>query len=211
MYGGSGVSPAGSPVSRSRQRPSPRCSSSSTGPYVRPGAEPPGRPREPLPEVAAEPLEQQHLAARPLDPDPGRHDARVVDDDERAAGLLGQVGERAVADRAGRPLVDEQARGVAPGGRVLGDQLRRQVVVELGRFHPTSTLPLLSVDEDAIERARERLQAAAEGRAEPGAVEAALERARDQIEGLAQAAAELSGLAARPRSASPSRRGCAAR
>jgi hypothetical protein len=51
---------------------------------------------------------------------------------------------------------------------------------------------LLSVDEDAIERARERLQAAAEGRIEPGAVEAALERARDQIEGLAQAAAELS-------------------
>jgi hypothetical protein len=47
------------------------------------------------------------------------------------------------------------------------------------------------VDEDAIERARGRLQAAAEGRAEPGAVEAALERARDQIEGLAQAAAEL--------------------
>ena len=47
------------------------------------------------------------------------------------------------------------------------------------------------MDEDAIERARERLQAAAEGRAEPGAVEAALERARDQIEGLAQAAAEL--------------------
>jgi len=48
------------------------------------------------------------------------------------------------------------------------------------------------VDENAIERARERLQAAAEGRADPGAVEAALERARDQIEGLAQAAAELS-------------------
>ncbi len=47
------------------------------------------------------------------------------------------------------------------------------------------------MDEDAIERARERLQAAAEGRAEPGAIEAALERARDQIEGLAQAAAEL--------------------
>ena len=47
------------------------------------------------------------------------------------------------------------------------------------------------MDEDAIERARERLQAAAEGRADPGAVEAALERARDQIEGLAQAAAEL--------------------
>ena len=47
------------------------------------------------------------------------------------------------------------------------------------------------MDEDAIERARERLQAAAAGRADPAAVEAALERAREQIEGLAQAAAEL--------------------
>ncbi len=48
------------------------------------------------------------------------------------------------------------------------------------------------MEEDAIDRVRERLQAAAEGRADPGAVEAALERARDQIEGLAQTAAELS-------------------
>ena len=37
MYGGSGVSPAGSPSRRTRQRPSPRCSRSVTGPYVRPG------------------------------------------------------------------------------------------------------------------------------------------------------------------------------
>jgi flagellar biosynthesis/type III secretory pathway protein FliH len=45
--------------------------------------------------------------------------------------------------------------------------------------------------DDAIERARERLEAAAEGRPDPAAVEAALERARAQIEELAQAAAEL--------------------
>ena len=67
----------------------------------------------------------------------------------------------------------------------------------------TGVIRSLFVDEDAIERVRERLQAvieraqerlqaAAEGRADPGAVEAALERARDQIEGLALAAAELS-------------------
>jgi hypothetical protein len=47
------------------------------------------------------------------------------------------------------------------------------------------------MDDAAIERAKERLAAAAEGRAGPGDVEAALERAREQIEALAQTAAEL--------------------
>jgi hypothetical protein len=45
--------------------------------------------------------------------------------------------------------------------------------------------------DDAIERARERLEAAAEGRTDPAAVDAALERARAQIEELALAAAQL--------------------
>jgi hypothetical protein len=47
------------------------------------------------------------------------------------------------------------------------------------------------MDEGAIERARERLAAAAEGRPDAAAVDAALERARAQVEALAQAAAEL--------------------
>ncbi len=45
--------------------------------------------------------------------------------------------------------------------------------------------------DEAIERARERLREAAEGRTNPAAVEAALERAQAQVEELAQAAAEL--------------------
>jgi len=45
--------------------------------------------------------------------------------------------------------------------------------------------------DDAIERARERLEAAAEGRPDPAAVDAALERARAQVEELALAAAQL--------------------
>lgn len=45
--------------------------------------------------------------------------------------------------------------------------------------------------DEAIERARERLREAAEGRPDAAAVDAALERARAQIEELAQAAAEL--------------------
>ena len=47
------------------------------------------------------------------------------------------------------------------------------------------------MDEGAIERARERLAGAAEGRTDPAAVEAALERARAGIEALAETAASL--------------------
>jgi vacuolar-type H+-ATPase subunit E/Vma4 len=47
------------------------------------------------------------------------------------------------------------------------------------------------MDETALERAKERLERAAEGRAEAAELEAALERARGQIEALAQAAAEF--------------------
>ncbi|HEV8603701.1 MAG TPA: hypothetical protein VGQ68_09950 [Gaiellaceae bacterium] len=47
------------------------------------------------------------------------------------------------------------------------------------------------MDEGAIERARERLEQAAQGRPGPGDVEAALERARTQIESLAELASQL--------------------
>jgi hypothetical protein len=54
------------------------------------------------------------------------------------------------------------------------------------------------MDEGAIERARERLAGAAEGRSDPAALEAALERARAGIEALAQTTAEIeSSLPAR--------------
>jgi hypothetical protein len=45
--------------------------------------------------------------------------------------------------------------------------------------------------DDVIERARERLREAAEGRPDAAAVDAVLERTRAQVEDLAQAAAEL--------------------
>jgi two-component sensor histidine kinase len=47
------------------------------------------------------------------------------------------------------------------------------------------------MDEAAIARAKERIDQAAQGRIEPGDVDAALERARTQIEELAQLAAGL--------------------
>lgn len=47
------------------------------------------------------------------------------------------------------------------------------------------------MDHEAIERARERIAAAAEGRPDAGAIDATLERARQGLEELAAAAAEL--------------------
>ena len=45
--------------------------------------------------------------------------------------------------------------------------------------------------DEAVERAKERLEQAAEGRVEPAAVDAALERTREALEELAQTTAEL--------------------
>jgi hypothetical protein len=47
------------------------------------------------------------------------------------------------------------------------------------------------VDQNVLERARERLDEAAQGKAQPSDVDAALERARAQVEALAATAAEL--------------------
>ena len=47
------------------------------------------------------------------------------------------------------------------------------------------------VENDALERARERISEAAEGKAKPADVEAALDRARAQVEALAATAAAL--------------------
>jgi hypothetical protein len=47
------------------------------------------------------------------------------------------------------------------------------------------------MDEAALERAKQRIAAAAEGRPQPAELEAALERSRAQVEALAAAAAEL--------------------
>src|SRR4051812_30224288 len=151
------------------------------------------RPREPLPEpVHAHALEQQDLAARPLDRDASRNHAGVVDDHELVRlELLRQLGEASVPDRSGRAVVDQETGAVPALGRTLRNQLRRQRVVELGELHPIRTLALRAMNPGAIERANERLRQAAEGRTEPAVVEATLERARHQIESLAETAAQL--------------------
>jgi hypothetical protein len=96
-----------------------------------------------------------------------------------------------MADRAARAFHDEQARLVAPGGRALCDELRRQLVIQLGDVHPIATVTSPAMDAEAIARAQARLEAAADARVEPAQVDAAFERARDQVEALAAAAAEL--------------------
>ncbi len=157
-----------------------------------PGPQPPRRAGEALPEpVLVEPLEEQHLPTGALDRDPRGHDARVVHDDELSAELVRQVAEAAVPDGARRALVDEQARLVAPLGRRLRDQVGRELVIQLGRSHPRPTLSLPVMDQEAVRRAHERLQAAREGRLEQADVNATLERASAQLEALAQAAAQL--------------------
>jgi hypothetical protein len=94
-------------------------------------------------------------------------------------------------DGAARAIEDEKARVVAVRGRMLGDELGGELVLQLVRVHPIPTLPSRAMDADALERARRRLTLVAEGRVEPAVLEAALERAREGIEGLAQAAAQL--------------------
>ena len=113
MYGGSGTPPAGSPSSRTRHRPSPSVSSSST----------PGSRRSPARSRREGRASASHSSpascstsststAPPLSPpqrEARRDDARVVHDDELAVELVGQLAERAMPDVARGAVVDEQA------------------------------------------------------------------------------------------------------
>src|SRR4051812_24957430 len=70
---------------------------------------------------------------------------------------------------------------------MLGDQLRREVVIELPRFHPAPTVPLPDMDDSVVENAKQRVEQRAEG----AALESLLARAREQVDSLAAAAAAL--------------------
>ena len=74
---------------------------------------------------------------------PGRQHPRVVEDEQIAGSeQVGQVEELAVFQRAVAAADDQQPRPVALGGRFLGDQLRREVVIEEG--HAVSRVRLTS-------------------------------------------------------------------
>src|SRR5262249_16929300 len=94
--------------------------------------QPPRRPGPRFPDAVAECLQEKHFARPPLDWDPRGNDARVVDDNERVPDLPCKVGEFTVPGTVKTAVPDQQAGLVAPRGWILGDQLRRKVVVQLG-------------------------------------------------------------------------------
>lgn len=81
------------------------------------------------------------LLAAPLEP--GRHDARVVDDEEiTGAEEIDEIADVAVGERAVRAADDEHPRGAAVGERLLGNQLAGEVVViGVNVWHPQHGTP----------------------------------------------------------------------
>src|SRR6266540_2798323 len=115
------------------------------------------------------------------------HVQRVVDDRERVTDHVRQVCEPPMIHPLGHAIVDQQARLIAARHGMLRNELRREVVLELPRFHPAPTVLFPDMDEGAIERAKERVEQRAEG----AALDTLLARAREQVETLAAAASAL--------------------
>jgi len=70
---------------------------------------------------------------------------------------------------------------------MLRNQSRREIVLELPRFHPVPTVALPDMDDSVVERAQERVEQRAEG----AALDSLLTRAREQVDALAAAASAL--------------------
>jgi hypothetical protein len=87
----------------------------------------------------------------------------------------------------GHAIVDQQARLVAARHGMLRNELRREVVLELPRFHPVPTVPLPDMDDGAIERANDRV----EQRVDTAALATLAQQARAQVDALVAATAEL--------------------
>ena len=141
MYGGSGTSPVRLAVDAHAPAPLAEVLEQLDGAVAPARPQPPRRPRERLPDVAVEPLEQQDFPFRPLDRDSGR-EARACRSRPRASPARAR--RRARRRRGGAPrrspVEDEQPRCVPALGRMLGDQLRGKLVVEVGGSHPIRAL-----------------------------------------------------------------------
>ena len=144
MYGGSGTLAGRLAVQTHAPAPLAEVLEQLDLTVARAGPKTPRRARERLPHAVADLLDQEHLSTRMLDRDPRGDDARVVDDAERVRRQqLGQLAEDVMRHLTGRARVDEQPRCVPALGRLLRDQLGRQVVVELARLHPVRTVASL--------------------------------------------------------------------
>jgi hypothetical protein len=146
------------------------------------------RPRQSLPQtVGIEPLEEEDFAARPLERNARRHDAGVVHDRQRVTDHVRQVCKPHVIHPLGHAIVDQQARLVAARQGMLRNQRRREVVLELPRFHPAPTVPLAQMDDGLVDRAQDHVGK----RADAAALDGLLQQARQQVETLATIAAGL--------------------
>ena len=87
----------------------------------------------------------------------------------------------------GQAFVDQQSRLVAARHGMLRNQRRREVVLELPRFHPAPTVAFPDMDDSVVERAQQQVEQRAEG----AALDSLLTRAREQVDSLAAAAAAL--------------------
>ena len=157
--------------------------------------QPAGGTRKAFPELGAvEAFDEKYLhcaSRRAGEPQTTWYDPRVVHDRELTPEDFRELGEHAVLDHSTRFPIDKETRRVARLGRRLSDEFRRQLVVQERGVHPTVRVASAPMDESALQRARQRISAAAEGRPHPADVGAALERSREQIEALAATAAEL--------------------
>ncbi len=93
-----------------------------------------------LPHAVADGLHEQDLggtAGRPPHPQAGGDDPGLVHHDEVAGPQQpGEVVHVAVLGCPARPAIDQEASGVAPFQRRLGDRRRREVVVVVRQEHP---------------------------------------------------------------------------
>jgi hypothetical protein len=99
-----------------------------------------------LPAIVADRADKQRLDRLPGIEDaeqPRRENPGVVEHQD-VAGLqiLGDVQERAVLDPAAGPIHDQEAGRVPFGSRLLRDQVRRKIVIEMAEEHWYESLDL---------------------------------------------------------------------
>ena len=191
MYGGSGVCPSGS--RRAAAASGPRRDARAARP-ARSGGRPSRRVGRARPSqiVVLEPLEQQHLAPRGVDPDARRNDLVSLTTTSVPAQLLRQLAKAGAApprSRARRRAAATRPAAPRDAARSAPAEARSPA-----RRRPSDVDGNVAGDGRGSRAARDGAVAgAAEGRTEPAAVDAALERAREQVEALAATAARARG------------------